>query len=92
MPSARYTGLRWLPEPATFEGGGVGVEAYIRVLINRMRAGRFGVGEHLEHCWREFRSYSGKDGKPVRRDDPCLDAIRYAVPRSLRYVATKSES
>ena len=77
-----------LPERATFEDGGNGVEAGLMELLDRMQTGRFKVFRHLEDFWQEFRLYHRKDGKVVKEMDDLISAVRYAVMMK-RFAVTK---
>lgn len=75
----RKHGLNMLPERATFEDGGSGVEAGIQEMLERMETGRFKVFDHLEDWFAEFRQYHRKDGLIVKEYDDRMSATRYAV-------------
>lgn len=75
----RAQGLNALPERATFEDGGSGVEAGITEMLDRMLTGRFKVFQHLSDWLSEFRLYHRKDGKIVKERDDLICASRYAV-------------
>lgn len=75
----RDQGLNMLPERATFDDGGNGVEAGIAEMLDRMLTGRFKVFAHLEDWFSEFRLYHRKDGQIVKLNDDRLSATRYAV-------------
>lgn len=81
-------GLNMLPDHATWEAGGYGVEAGIQKITDMMLTGRFTVASHLEDWWSEFRLYHRKDGKIVKEFDDLMDATRYAV-MMLRFAETK---
>lgn len=72
-------GLNTLPERATFEDGGNGVEAGVIEMLDRMQTGRFKVFSHLKDWFDEFRLYHRKDGKIVKERDDLLSATRYGV-------------
>ena len=72
-------GLNMLPEHATHEDGGNGVEAGIMEMLDRMQTGRLKVFKHLEEWLSEFRLYHREDGKIVKERDDLLSATRYAV-------------
>jgi hypothetical protein len=72
-------GLNTLPERATFEDGGNGVEAGVIEMLDLMQTGRFKVFAHLKEWFDEFRLYHRKDGKIVKERDDLLSATRYAV-------------
>lgn len=71
-------GLRMLPERATFDDGGNGVEAGVLAMLDMMLTGRWKVFEHLHGWFDEFRTYHRKDGKIVKLKDDLLSASRYA--------------
>ncbi len=75
----RAQGLKMLPERATFEDGGNGVEAGITEMLDRMLSGRWKVFEHLEDWFAEFRLYHRKDGLIVKLNDDRMSASRYAM-------------
>lgn len=75
----RDQGLNMLPERATFEDGGSGVEAGIAEMIDRMLTGRWKVFDHLEDWFAEFRLYHRKDGLIVKLNDDRISASRYAM-------------
>jgi phage terminase large subunit-like protein len=72
-------GLTILPEHATFEDGGNGVEAGVQDMLDRMQTGRFKVFSHLTEYFEEFRLYHRKDGLIVKANDDLLCASRYAM-------------
>lgn len=72
-------GLNMLPERATFEDGGSGVEAGVTEMLDRMLTGRWKVFDHLEDWFTEFRLYHRKDGQIVKLNDDRLCASRYAM-------------
>ena len=80
-------GLNMLPEKATFEDGGNGVEAGIAEMLDRMLSDRWKVFEHLEDWFTEFRLYHRKDGLIVKLNDDRLSASRYAM--MMKRFATK---
>lgn len=75
----RDQGLALLPEKASFEEGGNGVEAGIAEMLDRMLSGRWKVFDHLEDWFAEFRLYHRKDGLIVKTQDDRLSASRYAM-------------
>jgi hypothetical protein len=79
QPLQADQGLNTLPERATFEDGGNGVEAGVIEMLDRMQTGRFKVFAHLKEWFDEFRLYHRKDGKIVKERDDLLSATRYAV-------------
>jgi phage terminase large subunit-like protein len=72
-------GLKMLPEHATFEDGGNGVEAGVQDMLDRMMTGRLKVFSHLNDWFEEFRLYHRKDGLIVKLNDDILCATRYAI-------------
>lgn len=84
----RDQGLNMLPERATFEDGGSGVEAGVAEMIDRMLTGRWKVFDHLEDWFSEFRLYHRKDGLIVKLNDDRISASRYAMMMS-RFAETK---
>ena len=68
-----------LPEHATFESGGYGVEAGVQEILDRMQTGRFKVFSHLENWMAEFRTYHRDNGKIVKKHDDLMAATRYAL-------------
>jgi hypothetical protein len=72
-------GLNTLPERATFEDGGNGVEAGVIEMLDLMQTNRFKVFAHLKEWFDEFRLYHRKDGKIVKERDDLLSATRYAL-------------
>jgi len=87
----RGAGFKMLHEHATHEGGGVGVEAGITVIHDRMVSGRLKVNKYLSMFFEEFRMYHRKDGKVVKVRDDLMDALRYGI-MMLRFAKTKPES
>lgn len=81
----RQQGLPLLSEFAQFpDKRGVGVEAGLLEMVQRMQTGRLKVGAHLDKWWEEFRMYHRKDGKIVDLHDDLICATRYAI-MMLRY-------
>ena len=80
----RKQGLSLLPEKATHEAGGFGLEAGIMDMLERMQSGRFKVSAHLEDWWQEFRLYHRKAGRIVKERDDLMSATRMAL-MMLRY-------
>jgi Terminase RNaseH-like domain/Terminase large subunit, T4likevirus-type, N-terminal len=72
-------GLKTLPERATFEDGGNGVEAGVNEMLDRMLTGRWKVFAHLNDWFDEFRMYHRKDGRIVKLVDDLLSSSRYAM-------------
>lgn len=75
----RKAGVALLAEHATHPDGGIGVEAGVVDMLERMRTGRLKVAEHLEPWFEEFRLYHRKDGKIVKVLDDLLSATRYGI-------------
>lgn len=75
----REQGLNVLPERATFEDGGNGVEAGVTEMLDMMQTDRFKVFSHLKEWFDEFRLYHRADGKIVKERDDLLCATRYAL-------------
>lgn len=84
----RGYGLNMLPEKATHESGGNGVEAGISEMLDRMLTGRWKVFSNLEDWFAEFRLYHRKDGLIVKLNDDRLSASRYALMMK-RFAAEK---
>ncbi len=72
-------GLAMLPDHATHEGGGYGLEAGVIELLERMQTGRFKVFRHLEDWFAEKRLYHRQDGVIVKERDDILSATRVAM-------------
>ena len=85
----RAQDLKMLPERATFEDGGSGVEAGVIGILDRMQTGRFKVFRQLNDWFAEKRHYHRKDGKIVKERDDLLSATRYAV-MMLRFAEVES--
>jgi Terminase RNaseH-like domain/Terminase large subunit, T4likevirus-type, N-terminal len=79
--AAQYAahGLNMLPERATFEDGGSGVEAGVIEMLDRLQTGRLKIFRHLEAWLDERRTYHRKDGMIVKERDDLISATRYAV-------------
>ena len=79
--AAQYAahGLEMLPEHATHESGGNGVEAGVTEMLDRMKTGRFKVFRHLAEWFSEKRLYHRDNGLIVKERDDILSATRYAV-------------
>lgn len=84
----RDQGLNMLPENATHEEGGNGVEAGLMEMLDRMQTGRFKVFEGNNEWMEEFRLYHRLEGKIVKVRDDLLSATRYAI-MMLRHAAVK---
>lgn len=83
-------GLNMLPERATWEDGGNGVEAGIAEMLDRMQTGRWKVFSTCKEWLEERRLYHRKDGKIVKERDDVLSASRYAL-MMLRHAETKPQ-
>ncbi|MEM9122178.1 MAG: terminase family protein [Pseudomonadota bacterium] len=88
--SYRGHGLQLLSDKATHAEGGFSLEAGIMALVERMRAGRFKVFDHLSDWFEEFRTYHRKDGKIVKERDDLMSATRIAH-MMLRYARTPED-
>lgn len=78
---AAYADAGWkmCQEHATWQSGGVGVEAGLVELYSRMDKGTFKVFSHLHEWFDEKLNYHrGDDGKIVKLRDDLLSATRYA--------------
>lgn len=75
----REHGLNMLPEHATHEEGGFGVEAGVMDMLERMQTGRFKVFRGLEDWFGEFRLYHREKGRIVKERDDLISSTRYAV-------------
>lgn len=78
---AAYLDAGWemLPEHATWPDGGVGVEAGIVELYERMTTGRLKVFSHLAPWFEEKMNYHRDEhGRIVKINDDLLAATRYA--------------
>lgn len=72
--------LNMLPERATFDDGGNGVEAGVLDMLDRMQTGRWKVFRGACEDWLgEFRLYHRKDGRIVKERDDLLSASRYGL-------------
>ena len=72
-------------EHATFEDGGMSVEAGVQEMHDRMRGGRWKVFEgQNDDGWKSTRMYHRKDGLLVKEGDDAISASRYAL-MMLRY-------
>ncbi len=85
----RREGLRMLPEHATFEDGGHGLNAGILEMLQRMQSGRLKVFHHLEDWFAEFNVYHRKDGLIVKQSDDLMSATRMVV-MAKRFAKTDS--
>jgi phage terminase large subunit-like protein len=80
-------GLNMLPENAEWEEGGIGVEAGIAEMLDRMLTGRWKVFSTCTSWLEERRLYHRKDGKIVKERDDVISASRYAL-MMLRFAET----
>jgi phage terminase large subunit-like protein len=80
-------GLNMLPENAEWEEGGIGVEAGIAEMLDRMLTGRWKVFSTCTAWLEERRLYHRKDGKIVKERDDVISASRYAL-MMLRFAET----
>ena len=73
-------GLDMMLEKATFEDGGMSVEAGVQEMHDRMRGGRWRVFKGRNDDWlEEFRMYHRRDGLLVKENDDAISASRYAL-------------
>lgn len=72
-------GLNMLPEKATFDEGGNGVEAGILDMLDRMQTGRWKVFSTCGGWFGEYRLYHRKDGLIVKLKDDIISSSRYAL-------------
>jgi phage terminase large subunit-like protein len=73
-------GLDMMHEKATFEDGGMSVEAGVQEMHDRMRGGRWKVFRGQNDGWlEEYRLYHRQDGLLVKENDDALSASRYAL-------------
>jgi hypothetical protein len=73
-------GLDMMHEKATFEEGGMSVEAGVAEMHDRMRGGRWKVFKDQNDDWlEECRLYHRRDGVLVKENDDALSASRYAL-------------
>lgn len=84
----RNLGANMLPERATFEDGGNGVEAGISEMMERMQTGRWRVFSTCSAWVEEFRMYHRKGGLIVKERDDVISASRYAM-MMLRFAITE---
>ena len=73
----REQGLAMLPEKATFEDGGNGVEAGLIEMLDRMQTGRWKVFSTCRAWLEERRLYHRRDGVVVKERDDAISASRY---------------
>ena len=80
MRQYRDAGLDMMHEKATFEDGGLSVEAGVAEMHDRMRGGRWKVFKGQNDGWlEEYRLYFRKDGLLIKENDDALSASRYAL-------------
>jgi hypothetical protein len=84
----RELGVNMLPERATFQGGGNGLEAGISEMLNRMQTGRWKVFNTNQDWMAEFRIYHRKSGLVNKIRDDLLSASRYGM-MMIRYASTE---
>lgn len=83
-------GWNMMHEHATWQGGGVGVEAGLVELYERMTTGKFKVFSHLSDWFEEKLNYHrDESGKIVKVNDDLLSATRYAYMMQ-RFAVQKS--
>ena len=76
-----------LPERVTFEDGGVGVEAGLKLMLERFQTGRLKIAAHLKEIFEEIWRYHRKSGQVVKVEDDAICAIRYGL-MGLRFAET----
>jgi len=72
-------GLTMLPEHASHEEGGFGLEAGVIEMLERMQTGRFKVFRHLDDWFAEKRLYHREGGLIIKERDDILSATRIAM-------------
>jgi phage terminase large subunit-like protein len=77
--SYRREGLRMLHSHATFEEGGISVEAGIAEIDAREKTGRWKIASHLSDFLEERRNYHRNDGIVVAERNDLLDASRVGM-------------
>lgn len=87
----RAHGLNMLPDHATHEEGGNGVEAGVQDMVERMQTGRWRVFPGNDLWFSEFRNYIRKNGQIVKVRDDLLSASRYSLMMK-RFAETKPHS
>lgn len=87
----RDGGLNMLPDKATFEEGGYGVEAGIADMLARMETNRFKVNKYQKDWLEEFRLYHREKGLLVKVRDDLLSATRIGI-MMLRYAEVMKKS
>ncbi|MFM9863637.1 MAG: terminase large subunit domain-containing protein [Micropepsaceae bacterium] len=96
----RAQGLNMLRAHATHGDGGIGLEAGVMAMLDRMKTGRLKVFAHLSEWFEEFRLYHRKDGLIVKERDDLLSATRIglmmlraaASPEDARTAPTTADS
>ena len=68
-----------LEEHATHAAGGMGVEAGITEMLERMQTARFKIFRGQERWLEEFRYYRREDGLIVKERDDLISSTRYAI-------------
>ena len=84
-------GLNMLLEKATFEDGGIGVEAGIMEMLDRMQTGRWKVFSTCGGWFGEFRLYHRLEGLIEKIKDDRISASRYAYMMR-RHAMTKPKT
>jgi phage terminase large subunit-like protein len=80
MRQYRDAGLDMMSDKATFEDGGMSVEAGVAEMHDRMRGGRWKVFRGQNDGWlEEYRLYFRKDGLLIKENDDAISASRYAL-------------
>jgi len=72
-------GLKMLSEHATHDAGGIGIEAGITEMLERMQTGRLKVFRGQDQWMEEFRYYRREDGLIVKERDDLISSTRYAL-------------
>ena len=83
-------GLKMLDEHATHASGGIGIEAGITEMLERMQTGRLKVFRGQEQWMEEFRYYRREEGLIVKERDDLISSTRYAI--MMRRFARQSPS
>jgi hypothetical protein len=84
-------GLNMLPEKASWEDGGHGVEEGVIDMLDRMQTGRWKVFDNCSSWLEERRLYHRKDGVIVKERDDTISASRYAR-MMLRFAETRPKA
>ena len=77
--AVKKLGLKMLDEHATHASGGMGIEAGITEMLERMQTGRFKVFRGQEQWMEEFRYYRREEGLIVKERDDLISSTRYAI-------------